>query len=282
MKQPQIEGHVRLCHSNRQLHQEVARIVLGKIDQNPDVWSICIGLDDTIPGTFCQCETCKDFGPTLTDRVVRCASAIAEQVAQQRPDRRVSMFAYAHWRDPPIEVNLHSHVVVVYVGVYTYGYLLASDRAANHKLWDGWAQMIDGKMVWRPNIPESLGIPILYAHQWAEDMRRFAPKAWGADVDALRGSWAAAGLNQYMMARLLWKMDQNVDAIIDNYCETGFGPGRCDAKVFYSARTVHGRGGEAGSIAWIQPFLSVGTELLYRPAHHRARSTSGASRENRR
>ena len=224
MKQPQIEGRVRLCHSNRQLHQEVAGIVLGKIDQNSDVWSIGIGLDDTSPETFCQCETCKDFGPTLTDRVVRFASAIAEQVAQQHPDRRVSMFAYADWRDPPIEMKLHSHVVVVYVGVYTHGYLLASDRAANHKLWDGWAQMIDGKMVWRPNMPESLGIPILYAHQWAEDMRRFAPKAWGADVDALRGSWAAAGLNQYVMARLLWKMDQDVDAIIDDYCETGFGP----------------------------------------------------------
>jgi hypothetical protein len=43
-------------------------------------------------------------------------------------------------------------------------------------------------------------------------------------VDSQRGSWAVAGLNQYVMAKLLWDMDQSVDAIIDDYCEKGFGP----------------------------------------------------------
>ena len=224
MGPPRVPGRVRLCHSNRRLQEEVARLVVDKIAQNPDVWSIGVGLDDVSPEAFCQCDGCEALGPTLTDRVARYDSAIAELVAQKHPEKRVSMFAYAKWRDPPVEAKLHPNVVVVNVGVYTHGYLYAPDREANHKLWDGWAGMVEGKMLWRPNMPESLGIPIVYAHQWAEDLRRFAPKTWGANVDALRGSWAAAGLNQYVMAKLLWDPDRDVDAIIDDYCEKGFGP----------------------------------------------------------
>ena len=224
MGPPQLPDRLRLCHSNRQLQEEVARIVLDKIARNPDTWAVGAGLDDTSPESFCQCEACAASGPTLTDRVVRYDSAIADLVARSHPEKRVSMFAYAQWRDPPVEAKLHANVIVVYVGVYTHGYLYAPDREANQALWDGWARMVEGKMLWRPNMPESLGIPIVYPHEWAADLRRFAPKTWGASVDALRGSWAPAGLTQYVMAKLLWDPGLDVDAIIDDYCERGFGP----------------------------------------------------------
>ncbi len=224
MGKPKVPGRVRLCHSNRQLQEEMARVVEGKIAQNPDAWSIGVGLDDVSAESFCQCDQCEAFGPTLPDRVARYDSAIAELVARKHPDKRVSMFAYAQWKKPPTVQKLHPNVMLIYVGKYTQGYLYAPDRGANHKLWDGWAQMVKGKMVWRPNMPESLGFPIVYAHQWAEDLHRFTPKAWGANVDALRGSWATAGLTQYVMAKLLWDPVRDVDAIIDDYCDRGFGP----------------------------------------------------------
>ena len=137
--QPQVPGRVRLCHSNKELQEEVARIVMEKIEQNPDVHSIGIGLDDVSPETFCQCEVCKAFGPTLSDRVARYDSAIAEIVSKTYPNRYVTMFAYAQWRNPPQETKLHPNVILSYVGVHTHGYLYTPDRVANHELFDGWA-----------------------------------------------------------------------------------------------------------------------------------------------
>ena len=180
-------------------------------------------------------------------RVVRYDSAIAELVAAKQPDKRISMFAYAHWKEPAVEAKLHPNVVVVYVGEYTHGYLYAPDRDSNYKLWDGWARMVEGKMLWRPNMPESLGIPIVYAHQWAEDFHRFLPKMWGANVDALRGSWASAGLTQYVMAKLMWDPDRDVDAIIDDYCGTGFGAAATPIRQYFD--TLEKYTAEAATLA---------------------------------
>lgn len=35
--------------------------------------------------------------------------------------------------------------------------------------------------------------------------------------------WATEGLNYYVLARLLWNPDAGVDAILDDYCQSGFG-----------------------------------------------------------
>jgi hypothetical protein len=46
----------------------------------------------------------------------------------------------------------------------------------------------------------------------------------GTDFDSCCHSWATQGLNYYVVARLHWNPEQNVDAIVDDYCKSGFGP----------------------------------------------------------
>jgi hypothetical protein len=47
---------------------------------------------------------------------------------------------------------------------------------------------------------------------------------WGTDFDSCVHNWATQGLNYYVVARLHWNPEQNVDRIIDDYCRAGFGP----------------------------------------------------------
>ena len=35
--------------------------------------------------------------------------------------------------------------------------------------------------------------------------------------------WSTEGVNYYVLARLLWNPDANIDAILDDYCASGFG-----------------------------------------------------------
>ena len=46
----------------------------------------------------------------------------------------------------------------------------------------------------------------------------------GTDFDACLHNWATHGLNYYVLAKLLWNPDADVDALIDEYCRSGFGP----------------------------------------------------------
>src|SRR6185369_9124333 len=46
----------------------------------------------------------------------------------------------------------------------------------------------------------------------------------GTDFDSCCHNWATQGLNYYVVARLHWQPEQNVDALVDDYCQAGFGP----------------------------------------------------------
>jgi hypothetical protein len=46
----------------------------------------------------------------------------------------------------------------------------------------------------------------------------------GTDFDACCHHWATQGLNYYVVARLHWNPEQDVSAIVADYCQAGFGP----------------------------------------------------------
>ena len=215
----------RLCHSNPELQAEVAVIVQRKGEQSPALTGVSVGLDDVSRGeVYCTCDDCKAFGTTLSDRVMRFSSEVAALVARQRPDLLVSQFAYGHWNQPPVATRVHRNVSVWYVGTFTSGYMYEPDRTENWTLWDGWADKVDGKMVWRPNLPPTMGIPTVFYKKLAEDIRRFAAKMHGLDIDCLDLNWASRGLDWYVVCKLMWDPQLDVEAIVDDYCRSGFGP----------------------------------------------------------
>ena len=226
----------RLCLSNRGLQDEVARMVLEKAEENPALKGVSVGLDDVSRGeVYCTCDDCKAFGTTLSDRVMRFSSEVAERVAAQKPDLYVSQFAYADWREPPVEARVHPNVAVWFVGTFTSGYMYDSDRVSNWKLWDGWADKVKGKMIWRPNLPPTLGIPTVFYKKLSEDIRRFAPKMHGLDIDCLDLNWASRGLDWYVVSKLMWNPDLDVEAIVDDYCQSGFGPAWRQVREYFDA-----------------------------------------------
>ena len=69
------------------------------------------------------------------------------------------------------------------------------------------------------------GMPFVYVHKFAKDFRYLAEHSMmGTDFDSCCHNWATQGLNYYVVARLHWNPEQDVDALIDDYCQAGFGP----------------------------------------------------------
>jgi hypothetical protein len=151
-------------------------------------------------------------------------NAIAEQVVKVHPDKYLVVDAYSAYAAAPVERKLHPNLVVRFNPM---SYALEEERQEGLKQWAAWSSAAS-KIYYRPNLMlqgRRDGLPQLYVHKFAEDFKYMASHGMlGTDFDSCVHHWATQGLNYYVVARLHWNPEENVDAIIDDYCRAGFGP----------------------------------------------------------
>lgn len=243
-------GRARLCKSNRELIAQLARDKIAELRANPAAKSVSICPNDGGRLTFCMCDHCKKLDPpegrkvqlqfddasgprvqrkyfeyvSLTDRMVWFYNAIAEEVTKEFPDALLVADAYSAYSAPPVRAKLHPNVVIRFVPMsYT------SDAARKQALadWAAWSKAAT-KIYFRPNLllaGRREGTPVIYLHKLAEDLRYLAGHGMiGTDFDSCAHNWATQGLNYYVLSRLLWDVQQDVEAIVADYCRAGFGP----------------------------------------------------------
>jgi hypothetical protein len=245
----------RLCVSNPELVEQVARDRIALIERTGQK-SVAIGPNDGGTTSFCTCEKCEaldapsdrkitliDFSPganrrqfehvPLTDRYVHFWNEIAERVTAAHPDVWLTADAYSTYSAPPVKAKLHPNIAIRYVGVT---YLDDERRAQGIADWDAWGKSAS-KIYFRSNLllaGRRQGTTVLYPHRLAEDFRKLAPNRMiGTDLDSCMNHWATQGLNYYVMARLLWNPDLDVDDLLDDYCGSGFGAGAESVKRYF-------------------------------------------------
>jgi hypothetical protein len=102
--------------------------------------------------------------------------------------------------------------------------------------WDAWGKAAS-KIYFRSNLllaGRRQGTPVVYVHKLAEDFAKLAPNRMiGTDLDSCMNHWATQGLNYYVMSKLLWNPDLNIDDLLDDYCRSGFGAGADAVKRYY-------------------------------------------------
>ena len=150
-------------------------------------------------------------------------NAIAEQVAKAHPDKLLVVDAYSVYAAPPIERKLHPNLVVRFAPL---AYHAEDYRQESLREWDSWSKAAK-RIYFRPNLMlagRRDGMPLLYVHKFGQDFRYLAGHGMmGTDFDSCCHHWATQGLNYYIVARLHWNPDQDVDALVDDYCQAGFG-----------------------------------------------------------
>ena len=218
-------GRVRMCLSNSGVIDEVVRRANEAFDENPVLEGFGLSLCD-VYGSYCVCPDCQAWGPTLSDLVARFYIACAEKVARTHPDKFLIGYAYHKYIDPPKTVDgLPENLIILVVGQNTFGYLAQSDHERSLASWRGWAKLSANPMIWRPNnFYGDVGLPVNYTHKLADDLRLFCTTGLGGtDMDSMRRYWSGVSLTYYVTAKLLWDPQADVDAIIDDYCDRGFG-----------------------------------------------------------
>jgi hypothetical protein len=240
----------RLCLSNPALVDAIVQEKLKELQRNPRQRSTSLIVNDGgSKAGFCLCDACKAMDPpdgrptriwtydhatgrtrrfmyvSLTDRMLAFYNAIANKVSRVYPNVLFSGQAYSVCSAPPLREKLHPNIVIRFVHsteLYTNDELRAQGMAD----WDAWANA--ARMIYyRPNSllwGRHEGITGVFVHKLAEDFRYIAHnKCVGTDFDSCMHHWATQGLNYYVLAKLHWNPDLNVDAVIDDYCRSGFG-----------------------------------------------------------
>jgi hypothetical protein len=240
--QSRSPDRARLCVSNRELIEEIARDRIERLNQS-DLMSVSIGPNDGGQTSFCRCDACRkldpldarelpDGGVSLTDRYVYFWNEIAERVTEVHPEAWLTADAYSVYAAPPVERRLHPNIAIRFVGLT---YLDEQERRQDRDDWDAWSTAAS-RIYFRPNVllaGRRQGTPAIYVHRLAEDFQYMAHNSLiGTDFDSCCHNWATQGLNYYVCAKLHWNPDLDLDALIDDYCRSGFGSGAESVKKY--------------------------------------------------
>ncbi len=240
----------RLCVSNPGLIEHVAQDIITRLNGHAQA-AISLCPNDGGFSSFCMCDACKKLdaadGPkvkmliftkvggaertevdyvSLTDRYLHYWNAIAERVTKVVPDQLFLVEAYSYYSDPPVHERLHPNLVVRYVPSLADG-------------WKGWQAAGAKRAYWRPN---NLGSGYRYgalnpkAREAADTLNYLGQNGiLATDMDSIFNNWATMGLLYYTSARLSWDPTQKFDAVLDDYCRTGFGAGADAVKKYFLA-----------------------------------------------
>ena len=247
----------RLCESNPTLWKLVAEEKIRELRANPSLLAVSISENDGGDNDFCSCSTCRSWdspetqerfkiNPNLylhqesdliSDRVYRFYNEVAKLVQKQLPDRYVSGYAYSVYQTGPArDYPDHSdNLIIGYVGFDSEEYLNDTARAAQRGDWLKWSKLTRHLFL-RPNLLlQPISLPIIYVHKLAEDLRFMADHGmWGATYGSgNEGNWGTQGLDYYVLARMLWDPQRDVDQVIDDYCRAAYGPGATAMKEYY-------------------------------------------------
>ena len=248
----------KLCVSNPGVLEQVVKEAKEYYGSANNKQSTCFSVSPTDnQAGHCMCENCRKMdaldGPketwafatgeggrtrsviqhvSLSDRYVTFWNRVAERLAKECPYLLLSGNAYGVYRHPPLHTNVHKNIVITYVGM---SYANDNARSAGLKEWDEWATRAK-HMMFRPNLmKEGQGFPLLWPVRLAEDLKHFSKTGMIAvDIANIHGHWATQGLNYYVLAKAIWNPNIDPKAVIDDYCERGFGPAAGSIKSYFS------------------------------------------------
>jgi hypothetical protein len=223
---------------------DVIRIVADYADhffkEHPDYDAFAISLNDG--GGFCECDRCRrlDTGATqmqaadpelggggkirvITDRILTFANEVADIVANKDPDKKLILFAYGPYKQPPTRVIPRPNVIIQYTfhASLDWNAKAEEQQYAETGAWSGVAKdlgvyeyFIQGNS---PDIPRLMPEPI------ARSILKLYDQGYRYYQTQAGDGYAVNGLNYYVLSRLLWDPSADVHRMQSDFVEAGFG-----------------------------------------------------------
>ncbi len=252
-------GHnAKLCETNPAVWEQWLENVAERRKADPTLHVFNVSENDSWASGFCVCEKCQAWDnpdaetgtfhwkgvtedrPVLSDRQVTFANHLARMLKERFPgqDLYVQLHAYGFSRPAPVAAVPDDNVIISSVSnFHLRGDGVGDDRTLAMKQFGDWGEKAS-LLAWRPNLGSAAGhgwgLPDVAMTQAAEDLRFVADRhCMGLFFDMLWLHWSTQGPHYYALAHLAWNPYTDVEALMDDYYQRGFGPAAAEVKAYW-------------------------------------------------
>ncbi|QDU90339.1 hypothetical protein Pla175_37430 [Pirellulimonas nuda] len=237
-------GRYKLCTTNPGLIRAYADAAIAYFDAHPDESSYSLSPSDS--AGYCECEQCAALYETdpngkrsVTPAILTFYNAVAKLVGEQHPQKTLAGFVYAEYLFPPKKnIRLEPNVFLVWAPSFDYGFTLARPRL--RRQWEevlaGWTEVTANISYYDlpVNIETEAGV---LNPPGLEILKFMYPRLQGADIKGVYvygiAAWGRAGPLNYLLAKLAWDPQANVEELFDEYCAKAYGAGGDDINRLY-------------------------------------------------
>ena len=226
-------GYVQRCLSNPDVLRIVTERVKERIRKDPDAGLYSVSQNDVYK--FCTCEACHVLAERYGGQsglLIWFVNQVAEEVEKEFPNALIETLAYQYTRTPPSNIRPRHNVVprLCTIECDFASPLDVSTLPDNRKFVQdikGWSGLTDKLFIWdyTTNFQHYLGpfpnfgalqgnLKFFRDHHVIGVMEQGAYQGYHGEFAELRG---------WILAKLLWNPDQDMEALIDDFMKGYYG-----------------------------------------------------------
>lgn len=229
-----VSGYVQRCLSNSELVKIAVKRVQRWLEEHPDTTIIDVSQNDT--GSWCQCPECKAFDEaegSPAASIIRFVNTIAESIEQAYPNVRVETLAYQYSRKPPKTLRPRMNVIIRLCSIECcFIHPLESCPSKENRSFcediKAWQQVSPMLYIWdyTTNFAHYLQ-PFPNLEVLQSNVRFFVKH--GVKGLFEQGNYSPGGngemapLRAYVLAKLLWNPDTDVQKHINDFLKGYYG-----------------------------------------------------------
>ena len=219
------------CWSNREMRKELAKAILEDLRKGKLAPDRALQLGQGDGPAKCTCAECekikKEYGTDSAAMLLAC-NEVAEEVAKEFPDRKISLFAYFNTQLPPTKpFKLHKNIVINYVrtGDHMKSLFHPKHKEFADKMlrWDDFADEIT-VWDWCVDFGNTL-MPFPDIKARAEDIRFFRKwKGMTSMAPQILDGGDFIELREWLFARMMWDVGTDIEAAEREFMTGYYGP----------------------------------------------------------
>ncbi|MEI6500186.1 MAG: DUF4838 domain-containing protein, partial [Armatimonadota bacterium] len=240
-----VGDRFKLCTTNEGLARAFAERAIKYFDEAPE--ATCYSMSPTDSAGWCECANCKALYETdpngelsVTPAVIDFYNRVAKLVAEKYPQKLLAGYVYAQYVYPPSKpFKLAPNVFLVWAPSFDYGFTLF--RPDIQKRWADlvpqWLKVTSNIAYYDlPNCVHNemggLNPPGLKILKW------LYPRLKQAGMKGVyvygNPAWGYAGPMNYLLAKLAWNPDADIDGLYEDYLQKCYAQGAPEIKALYT------------------------------------------------
>ena len=275
----------QLCLTNPDVLRVGVASVLRWIASHPEATIYSVSQNDWTG--WCECDRCRrveeEEGGVHSGPLLRYVNALAAEIEKKHPDKLIDTLAYWYTEAPPSQVRPRRNVRIRLCPIGAcdaHAYEQCDRNAYFMRNLKAWSQVTNQLYIWHYNTNFShYLLPFPDFDELAADIPMY--RRYGVVGLFLEGAYPPGGgaenaeLRSYVMARLLWDTNANVDQAIEEFMQGYYGRAAKKMRAYFDLlhRQVRFKPNGLGHHLWI--YQQPGAPYLDRDFLRKARGLVG-------